>query len=240
MKAHAMDDATAATLSIVIPVLDEAAGIGAALAALAPLRRRGAEVIVVDGGSRDRTLDIAAPLADRVLTAPRGRGVQMNAGARAARGRVLLFLHADTRLPLQADTLIREGLARTQRLWGRFDATINGNNVLLAVIAALMNLRSRLTGVATGDQAIFVARDAFERTGGYPDIALMEDIALCTRLKRLGRPLCLRQRVVTSGRRWTRNGIARTIWLMWRLRLLFFLGAEPATLARRYGYAPRD
>ncbi|HYF53226.1 MAG TPA: TIGR04283 family arsenosugar biosynthesis glycosyltransferase [Salinarimonas sp.] len=225
-------------LSVVVPVLDEAEGIRDVLARLAPLRARGAEVIVADGGSRDGTPERAAPFADRVIRAPRGRASQMNAGAAAATGDVLLFLHADTVLPPDADRLIRAGLA-AGAAWGRFDVAIAGAHRLLPVIAALMNHRSRLSGIATGDQAIFVRADAFEEVGGYPDIPLMEDIALSGALKRAGRPLCLRQRVVTSGRRWERHGVGRTILLMWRLRLSYFLGADPAALARAYGYEPR-
>jgi rSAM/selenodomain-associated transferase 2 len=226
-------------LSIIMPVLDEAGVIAQALGALAPFRRRGVEVIVVDGGSRDRTADLASPLADRVIGAPRSRAAQMNAGAAIARGTVLMFLHADTRLPDDADYLVTDALARSGRGWGRFDVRITGH-AALAIVAGMMNLRSRLTGIATGDQALFVTRAAFEAAGRFPDIALMEDIALSRQLRRLGRPLCLRARVTTSGRRWERHGIVRTILLMWRLRIAYFFGAEPATLARRYGYAPRD
>jgi rSAM/selenodomain-associated transferase 2 len=224
------------TLSIIVPALDEAAGIAAALTTLAPLRRRDCEVIVVDGGSRDGTADLARPLADRVITAPRGRAAQMNAGAAMAQADVLLFLHADTRLPADADRLVREGLTRSGRAWGRFDVRIEGRHALLAVIAGAMNLRSRLTGIATGDQAMFVTRTAFAAAGGFPDIALMEDVAFSARLKTLGRPLCLRERVVTSGRRWERHGVLTTILLMWRLRLAYFFGADPARLAQHYGY----
>jgi rSAM/selenodomain-associated transferase 2 len=227
-------------LSIIIPVLDEAAEIKEALAALAPLRARGAEIIVVDGGSRDRTVEQARPLVDLVLAAPRGRGSQMNAGAAAARGDVLLFLHADTRLPIEADRLAVDALARTQRAWGRFDVTIAGRSPLLRIVAAMMNGRSRLTGIATGDQAMFMTRAAFAQAGGFPDIALMEDIVMSRRLKAISPPACLAARVTTSGRRWDRDGVIRTIFMMWRLRIAFFLGAEPARLARRYGYGVRD
>jgi rSAM/selenodomain-associated transferase 2 len=161
----------------------------------------------------------------------------MNAGAAAAHGDVLLFLHADTRLPENADRLVRDGLARTGGTWGRFDVCIEGGG-LLGVVSFMMNGRSRLTGIATGDQAMFVARVAFEATGGFPPIALMEDVALSARLKRLGQPLCLRARVNTSPRRWRKHGILRTILLMWRLRLAYYFGADPAKLARAYGYAP--
>jgi len=161
-----------------------------------------------------------------VLRSPRGRALQMNAGARAATGDVLVFLHADTRLPLRADELILNS-----PLWGRFDVLIEGRHPLLKVVAWAMNLRSRLTGIATGDQAIFVRRDAFP---GFPEIALMEDVALSRLLKRRAAPACLRARVATSGRRWESRGVLRTIFLMWRLRLLYFLGVSPERLARRY------
>jgi rSAM/selenodomain-associated transferase 2 len=223
-------------LSIVMPVLDEAAEIEAALRALAPYRARGAEVIVVDGGSSDGTPELVRALADRVLAAPRGRATQMNAGAAAASGEMLLFLHADTRLPADADRLIMHGLADCKRSWGRFDVRFNDGGAL-RLVAAMMNIRSRLTGICTGDQALFTTRAAFEAAGGYPQIALMEDVALSARLKRLGWPLALRACVVTSGRRWRRHGLWRTIILMWRLRLAYFFGADPNSLAQSYGYA---
>ena len=226
-------------LSIVVPVLDEAEGIATALAALAPLRARGAEVIVADGGSEDGTPALALPHADRVLTAPRGRARQMNAGAAVARGETLLFLHADTRLPAEADRLVAAALAGGAQ-WGRFDVAIDGRQALLPLIAALMNLRSRLTGIATGDQAIFVARAAFEAAGGFADIPLMEDIDFSRRMRRVSGPVCLRAKVVTSGRRWERHGVLRTVLLMWTLRLRYFLGGAPEKLARSYGYASHD
>ncbi len=229
----------AVLLSIVVPVLDEAVGIAAALAPLQPLRQAGVEVLVVDGGSRDATLEVATPLADLVLVAPRGRGSQMNAGAARARGATLLFLHADTRLPAGAADTVAAAIA-AGACWGRFDVDIEGRLAGLGMVATMMNLRSRLTGIATGDQAIFVTRAAFEQVGGFPDLPLMEDIALSTRLKRIARPACLRQRVVTSGRRWEKHGLWRTILAMWRLRLRFFFGADPQALAREYGYAPRQ
>jgi rSAM/selenodomain-associated transferase 2 len=229
-----------ASLSIIVPVLDEEARIGAALSALAPYRVRGAEVIVADGGSRDLTVKIAGPLADRVIVAPRGRGAQMNEGAAAANGDVLLFLHADTVLPPEADVLLLQGLRGTVRQWGRFDVRIEGRSPLLAVISGFMNWRSRVTGIATGDQAMFVTRAAFDRAGRFPDIPLMEDVALSKRLKRVSRPLCLTARVIVSGRRFDQRGTVRMVLLMWRLRLEYWLGVPPATLARRYGYAPRE
>ena len=225
-------------LSIIVPVLNEAGTIAAVLQDLARLRTRGVEIVVVDGGSQDRTAALAEAAADRVLVAARGRASQMNAGALAATGDALLFLHADTRLPPDADTLVLRALC--QFVWGRFDVAVEGASGLLPVVSRLMNLRSRLTGIATGDQAIFVRRDVFCRVRGFRDIPLMEDIVLSRDLKRLGRPACLRARVVTSGRRWDRHGALRTILLMWRLRLAFYLGADPHHLAAAYGYRPRD
>lgn len=225
------------TLSIIVPVLNEAAGIAAALRRLAPLCARGAELIVVDGGSSDGTAELARPLATRVHSAPRGRSLQMNAGAAAASGDLLLFLHADTTLPDQADSLLHEALYRSGHAWGRFDVRFDDGG-LLRLVAIMMNTRSRVTGIATGDQAMFMTRAAFERVGGFPPIALMEDVALSARLKRLSRPLCLSARVTASSRRWHRHGTLRTILLMWLLRLRYFLGADPAHLARDYGYAP--
>ena len=219
-------------ISIIVPVLNEAAGIAAALAALQPLRERGHEVIVVDGGSADATAVLAQSFADRVLAAPRGRAAQMNAGAAAAEGEALLFLHADTRLPPDADRLVAGALARHD--WGRFDVRIDSTSPGLAVVGFMMNLRSRLSGIATGDQAMFAKRTAFAAAGGFPAIALMEDVAFSSNLKRGGPPACLREKALTSGRRWERQGVLATIMLMWRLRLMYCLGADPQRLARIY------
>jgi rSAM/selenodomain-associated transferase 2 len=222
-------------LSIIVPTLNEAGGLAAHLEALQPLRELRCEVVVVDGGSGDATIDIARPLADVVLSAPRGRGTQLNAGARASRGDLLLFLHADTRLPAGALDAVRAALAYGTHGWGRFDVEIAGQHALLPVIARLISWRSRLTGIGTGDQALFVRRDRFEAAGGFPEIPLMEDVALSTALRRTGRPACLRLRVLTSGRRWEARGVLRTTLLMWWLRLLYWMGRDPASLARRYG-----
>lgn len=219
-------------LSIVIPTLDEAEAIVATLSSLQALRAEGHEVIVSDGGSTDDTVAQAEGLADRVLIGAAGRAQQMNAGTDAAHGDVLLFLHADTRLPEDAASAIRAAVECRQ--WGRFDVEITGRSRMLRVVAALMNLRSRMTGIATGDQAIFVSHSAFSAVGGYPEQPLMEDIELSRRLKKFGAPVCLRERVITSGRRWEVNGMWRTILLMWRLRFDYWRGVPAARLARRY------
>ena len=217
-------------LSVVLPVLNEAQTI---TAALARLRRPELEIIVADGGSSDDTVALAQPLCDRVVAAPRGRALQMNAGAAAANGDVLLFLHADTRLPDDAPSAIIDAVG-AGAAWGRFDVRIEGQHPLLGLIARMMNLRSRLTGIATGDQAIFCSRALFESLGGYAPIALMEDIDFSRRARALSAPACLRARVTTSGRRWEKHGVLRTVLLMWRLRLRYFFGADPQALALAY------
>jgi rSAM/selenodomain-associated transferase 2 len=221
-------------LSIIIPCLNEAPGIVPALGRLQPLRKRGVEIVVVDGGSTDDCVTLAAPYADQLINSPRGRAAQMNAGAAAARGGVLLFLHADCALPADAGRLILDGLASSGKQWGRFDVALDNDRFLLKIVAAMMNLRSRWSGIATGDQGIFMTRTLFDLLGGFPALPLMEDIALSKLARSRAVPLCLRARMVTSARRWERHGIVRTIVLMWRLRLAYFLGADAAQLATRY------
>ena len=222
-------------LSIIIPTLDEALRIVATLESLGDLRRRGHEVIVADGGSSDATAALAQGLADRIVLSAAGRAEQMNAGARAATGDVFLFLHADSRLPGAADSLVLQGLAGDGPAWGRFDVQIASPHPLLRLVETMMNLRSRLTRICTGDQGIFVRREAFEAVGGYPRQELMEDIAISVRLRRLSAPLCLRERCLTSARRWESRGVLRTIMLMWWLRTQYAFGVAPARLARAYG-----
>lgn len=225
-------------LCIVVPVLDEAPTLAPRLQALQTYRQRGARVVVVDGGSQDDTLEIARQHADLALLAPRGRAAQMNAGAAACPADVLLFLHADTILPEHADVLVRRATLGPF-FWGRFDVRIESPRPLLRVVSTMMNLRSRWTGIATGDQALFVRHDLFRQVGGFPELPLMEDIAISRALKRHGPPACLRERVTTSARRWERHGVWRTIFLMWRLRAAYFFGADPRQLAIQYGYRPR-
>ncbi len=225
---------TAPGLSIVMPVLNEAAGIDAALQALVQLTERGAQLVVADGGSSDDTAALAKTAGAVVVHAPRGRAFQMNAGAQQASADVLLFLHADTLLPEDADLMIAQALANGRFIWGRFDVRIAGRSPMLRVVATFMNLRSRWSGIATGDQAIFMTRAAFDGVGGFPSQPLMEDIEISKRLRKLSRPACLRAKVQTSGRRWETRGVWRTVLLMWRLRFAYWRGAAPEHLAELY------
>lgn len=224
-------------VSVIVPTLNESAQIATTLSALRDLRRAGHEVILVDGGSEDGTRDIATPWVDRVLLGPAGRAVQQNAGALEARGDTLLFLHADTVIPPEAMAEFLDGFPASRRVWGWFDVTLNGSHFMFRVVETLMNARARLSRITTGDHAIFVKRAAFERVGRYPEIPLMEDVAISRLLKGEGRPYCPDRPIVTSSRRWEEKGILRTILLMWRLRLAYALGADPRRLARSY-YTP--
>jgi len=221
-------------ISVIIPALNEAASLRTTLAALQALRHRGHEIILVDGGSSDATISVARPLVDTVLQAARGRAVQLQAGALAASGDVLWFLHADTRAPRHADRLIAAALQDGGTQWGRFDVQLSEHRVALRLVAALMNIRSRLSGIATGDMGIFVRRTLYDAVGGFPPIPLMEDIALSRALRRHGRPAVIMQRLQSSPRRWEQHGIVRTILLMWGLRLAYFAGVAPGRLARFY------
>lgn len=219
-------------ISVIIPTLNEAATIGETLHRV---RSSGScEVIVVDGGSRDGTPELARPQADLVLSAGRGRATQMNVGARAASGQVLLFLHADTVLPPDFPALLEDALRNPRVVGGRFDVRLDAEGWLFRLVETFMNLRSRLSRIATGDQAIFVRSRTFLELGGYREAELMEDLELSYRLKRRGELACLRERVVTSARRWQRDGIARTIGLMWLLRFLYFIGVSPRYLKTFY------
>ncbi len=220
-------------LSIIIPTLDEAKCIEETLGALQPYRNDNLEIVVVDGGSHDGTLVLTNSLADLSLKSMRGRANQMNFGASEANGEYLMFLHADTRVPTNAFESLRNTLSQGA-IWGRFDVTLSGNQRPLRMVESLMNWRSKWSGIATGDQAIFVKSDVFKNVGGFPEIPLMEDIALSKKLKRITNPVCLNERVISSSRRWETHGIFRTIMLMWLLRLKYFLGVDPVQLAEKY------
>lgn len=219
-------------VTIIIPAVNEADHIVTKLQALQPLRNR-CRLLLVDGGSEDGSAELATPWVDLVVVSPRGRARQMNCGAAQAQTEVLLFLHADTRLPDNAIDLIVQAVVDGYQ-WGRFDVRFDSPQSIFKLIAFMMNRRSRLTGIATGDQALFMTRQVFQAVGGFPDIALMEDIAISARLKKLGKPCCLDGKVVTSARRWLQQGVFKTILLMWRLRLSYFFGADPDDLAARY------
>lgn len=226
------------TVTVIIPTLNEEQVLPATLSHT--LRLGFEDILVVDGGSRDRTRDIVDTLAGAsatrltLLGSPAGRARQMNAGAAASRGEVLLFLHADTRLPEEARAAILQALQAPDCVGGRFDLRFDRDRLVGRMVSGLMNLRSRLSGIATGDQAIFVRRAVFEQLGGFSDIPLMEDVDFTRRLKRAGRTACLPEQVVTSFRRWEVQGPLRTIVLMWLLRLLYWSGVSPAVLARWY------
>jgi rSAM/selenodomain-associated transferase 2 len=220
-------------LSVVIPARNEAQALPYLLGDLADLRAAGAELILVDGGSTDGTCELALGRVDQLLRTASGRALQMNAGAAVARGEYLWFVHADTRVSVESLESL-QGALKERPLWGRFDVRLSGPGLALQVIGAMINLRSRLSGIASGDQGIFVARQRFEALGGYAPIPLMEDLQLCRRLKALARPRCLRPPLSTSSRRWEQHGIWRTVVLMWCLRLAYYCGASPEKLARQY------
>lgn len=220
-------------LSIVIPVYNEADNIVTSLQRLQACRQQGHEVIVVDGGSQDGTLSLAQGMADQIFSSEPGRAKQMNAGARQATGELLIFLHADTQLPDNAPALMLEAL-NSKTHWGRFNVTLSGSHFLFRIIENMMNWRSCLTGIATGDQVIFVKRKIFEQAGAYPSIKLMEDIALSKQLKFFSKPACIKTRVITSSRRWQEKGLLRTMVLMWQLRFLYFIGVSPDKLVLKY------
>lgn len=219
-------------VSVIVPVLNEGDTLAVSLARLRAALTDDDELIVVDGGSTDHSIDIARELADTVLVSDPGRSTQMNTGAVCARGVWLWFIHADTVLDARHREALN-GLASTTP-WGRFDVRLSQSRPLFRVIAFMMNWRSRLTGIATGDQALFVHRDIFREQGGFPEQPLMEDIALSRTLRALERPACLRPPVITSSRRWENNGAWRTIWLMWSLRFRYWRGASPGALHRDY------
>ena len=219
-------------VSVIIPTLNEADTIEQTLSWVR--QASACEIVVVDGGSDDDTVECARPYADQLISAPRGRARQMNAGARAAAGEALLFLHADTLPPARFAELLVAALAEPEVVGGRFDVHVDAPGLVFRMIGGLMNLRSRFTGIATGDQGIFVRRGVFETIGGYPEWDIMEDLEFSHQLKRAGKIACLRARVKTSARRWQKHGVTKTILLMWGLRLCHFFGVSPTALKAFY------
>ncbi|OLF39263.1 TIGR04283 family arsenosugar biosynthesis glycosyltransferase [Psychrobacter sp. Cmf 22.2] len=232
------------TISIIIPILNEADNLSRLFAHLTGLTPPPQQVILVDGGSIDGSFALAQYLIKdlrvvqqsaidwQVLASSAGRALQMNRGATLATGDVLLFLHADTQLPNHAMTEIMSVVIRAE--WGRFDVRLDSSECMLKLVSKMINWRSRLTGIATGDQAIFVKRDWFEQIGGYPNQALMEDVEISKRLKTIGKPACLTSQVITSARRWQQHGTWRTILLMWQLRFDYWRGVSADNIWQRY------
>jgi rSAM/selenodomain-associated transferase 2 len=221
-------------ISIIIPTLNEEDCIALTLTQLQQLRSAGHEVILSDGGSRDNTISIAKPMVDMVVNSSPGRAIQMNKGAEHTTGDILWFLHADAIPPKDADTIIINCLANKFKAWGRFDVRLSGTKPIFRIIEHMMNWRSCITGIATGDQGIFMLRYAFDQIDGYTEIPLMEDIAISTILKRIKKPVCIKQKLVVSSRKWEKKGVIRTVMLMWWLRLAYFFGASPEYLAKKY------
>lgn len=219
-------------LSIIIPVLNEESNLTHLNSSLESIRHQVQEVIVVDGGSRDNTLALSYEIADQVIVSKAGRAIQMNSGAAVATGNVFVFLHADTFLPDDAVQIISAAI--TDNAWGRFNVRLSSSRLIFRLIESMINIRSCITSIATGDQVMFVERGLFERVGGFPEIALMEDVELSKRLKKINRSICVKQKVVTSSRRWESRGIIATVFLMWKLRLYYFLGMSPNKLNQLY------
>jgi len=222
-------------LSIIIPSLNEAENIVATLEPLQCLRKRGHEIILCDGGSTDNTTELSKTLVDHCVSSRPGRATQMNSGANKAVGDVLCFLHADTRAPENIDQLISSALNNSHKFWGRFNVRLSGSHWYFRIIESMMNFRSCLSGISTGDQGIFVCRNIFFKMSGFNDIPLMEDIEISKRLRKITRPLCINKAtLLTSSRRWEQNGIFKTVFLMWKLRLQYFIGIPPSKLVKLY------
>lgn len=233
-----------ATVSIVVPILNEADNLPHLFANIACLNPAPQQVILVDGGSMDKSIGVAQNLIKdlelnnklgidwQIIESSAGRATQMNGGARLAIGDILLFLHADTQLPSQAILGVVNAMGTAE--WGRFDVRLDSRQPMLWIVSQMINWRSKLSRIATGDQAIFIKRELFEQVGGYPDQALMEDIEICKKLKTIAKPACLKSKVVTSARRWQQHGTWRTIILMWQLRFDYWRGVSADNIKARY------
>ena len=238
-----------ATVSIIIPVLNEAGNLAHLFTNINKLNPKPQQVILVDGGSTDDSIDIIRIFINELMPdnnrkidwqmteSKSGRALQMNTGAALATAEILLFLHADTQLPIDAIESISEATKRAE--WGRFDVQIDSRQLMLKLVSQMINWRSKLSGIATGDQAIFISQSLFEQIGGYPNQALMEDVELCnqlksTQLKDIAKPACLKNKVITSARRWQQHGTWRTILLMWHLRFDYWRGVSADNIKQRY------
>ena len=224
------------SLSIIVPVLNEETTLCHALDAIKPVLSsiNDVELIVVDGGSHDDTLTVAMNYTSHCLSSTKGRASQMNLGAKHASNDILVFLHADTILPNDFQLLISNALSIKNKQWGRFNVKLSGPHIMLRIIETLMNFRSCITSIATGDQVIFVRKSTFEMVSGYSSIPLMEDIELSKKLKNHSRAICIKNPVTTSSRRWEINGFFKTIMLMWKLRFLYFMGVPAKKLISSY------
>ncbi len=221
-------------ISVIIPTFNESKNITATLKQLQALRKNGHKVLLADGGSTDNTIALAAPFVDEIIISEKGRATQMNSAAVKTQSDVLWFLHADTLVPENSDTIICRHLENTRKVWGRFNIQLSGQNFLFRVIENMINLRSKLTGIATGDQGIFIQQDIFKKLNGFSEIPLMEDIEITKRLKKISSPVCITHKLTTSSRRWGKHGILKTVFLMWQLRLAYYIGASANKLARKY------
>ena len=222
-------------ISIIIPILNEASRIPQLTEELKKLDQRSCEIIIVDGGSKDNSVEIAEHAGFKVEKTICGRAHQMNTGAIFATGSVLLFLHADTQIPENVDLLVKKIFSDNPSFcWGYFRVRISGYSKVLLIVGFMMNLRAYLTSIVTGDQVIFVKKKNFFKVGCFPEQLLMEDIELAKKLRGLSPPGCINDHVITSGRRWELHGVWRTIFLMWRLRWDYWRGIPPDKLAEKY------
>jgi len=230
-------------VSIIIPVLNEERNLPRMREHLYAIQQQGHEVIIIDGGSRDHTLMLAYEITNTVIVSKPGRALQMNSGAAVASGELLLFLHADTFLPENAMQILSESFPKDRSLgdqsqkknyWGRFNVRLSSDRLVFRLIETLMNWRSCVTSIATGDQAIFIDKNLFERVACFSEIALMEDIEMSRRLKKIAKPVCIKSQVITSSRRWEEHGVVKTVLLMWKLRLYYFFGVSPEKLQQLY------
>ena len=222
------------SFSIIVPVLNEEVFLTRYLNVFRRFLNDGHEIIIIDGGSSDNSARLTQELGCKVLISKPSRGLQQHVGALQSENEILLFLHADTNLPNDAFSLIHQALKSSNKSWGRFDVSFSNSSLIYKIIAWMMNKRSCLTGIVTGDHIIFTTRSSYFKSGGFADIPIMEDIDISKRLKLISKPICLKHKVVTSSRKWEQQGVSKTIIKMWCLRTLFFFGVSSKRLARLY------